>query len=155
VAHFEHSFLGEAHDLLGLPFDKEAQFYHSEEVRDGRGFATRDPAEESVYVDDSVFVYLQEVGAVPLLTREGEANLAHRMERGKLRMRKAISRLALVQLRAVEIAEQIKGEIADLDDFCDLGDLEVDSATYAKKTCRGDGGPERDHHPAQEADPTL
>jgi RNA polymerase primary sigma factor len=77
-------------------------------------------------------LYLREVGAVPLLTREGEVNLAHRMERGTLRMRKAISRLALVQLRAVEIAEQIKGKIADLDDFCDFGDLEVDSATYAK-----------------------
>jgi hypothetical protein len=49
-------------------------------------------------------VYLREMGAVPLLTREGEVNLARRMERGKLRMQKAISRSALVQLRAVRIA---------------------------------------------------
>ena len=38
------------------------------------------------------------MGAVPLLTREGEVNLARRMERGKLRMQKAISRSALVQI---------------------------------------------------------
>ncbi len=59
--------------------------------------------EESIYTDDPVRVYLREMGAVPLLTREGEVNLARRMERGKLRMQKAISRSALVQLRAVEI----------------------------------------------------
>ena len=68
-----------------------------------------------------VRVYLREMGAVPLLTREGEVNLARRMERGKLRMQKAISRSALVQLRAVEICEQIKQEIEDLDAFVDLG----------------------------------
>ena len=38
-------------------------------------------------------------------TREGEVNLARRMERGKLRMQKAISRSALVQLLVVELAK--------------------------------------------------
>jgi uncharacterized protein len=37
-------------------------------------------------------VYLREMGAVPLLTREGELDLARRMERGKRRTKKAISR---------------------------------------------------------------
>lgn len=78
------------------------------------------------------FVYLREMGAVPLLTREGEVNLARRMERGKLRMQKAISRSALVQLRAVAIAEQIKRETEDLNAFVDLGDLEEESAAYAR-----------------------
>ena len=73
------------------------------------------------------------MGAVPLLTREGEVNLARRMERGKLRMQKAISRSALVQLHAVEICEQIRKEVEDLDAFIDLGDLEVESAAYAKR----------------------
>ena len=52
------------------------------------------PVEESIYTDDPVRVYLREMGAVPLLTREGEVDLARRMERGKLRMQKAISRSA-------------------------------------------------------------
>src|SRR5437016_3746643 len=73
------------------------------------------------------------MGAVPLLTREGEVNLARRMERGKLRMQKAISRSALVQLRAVEIAEQVRRETEELDSFVDLGDLEEESAAYAKR----------------------
>ena len=56
--------------------------------------APRTPVEESIYTDDPVRVYLREMGAVPLLTREGEVDLARRMERGKLRMQKAISRSA-------------------------------------------------------------
>jgi hypothetical protein len=47
--------------------------------------------------------YLASLYSIPLLTREGEVNLARRMERGKLRMQKAVSRSALVQLMAVEI----------------------------------------------------
>src|ERR1700744_2441239 len=133
VDHFEDQFLGEGHEPLGLPFDEEASFFHPEEVHDGEEFAAAHPAEESIYTDDPVRVYLREMGAVPLLTREGEVSLARRMERGKLRMQKAISRSALVQLRAVEICEQIRKETEELDAFVDLGDLEVESAAYNKR----------------------
>ncbi len=56
--------------------------------------------------------------------------------RRKLRMQKAISRSALVQLRAVEICEQIRKEIEDLDAFVDLPGRtwEEDSAAYAETT---------------------
>ncbi len=80
--------------------------------------------EESIYTDDPVRVYLREMGAVPLLTREGEVDLARRMERGKLRMQKAISRSALVQLVVVDLAEQLKKGAEELDNVVDLGDLE-------------------------------
>ena len=130
----EEQFSGESHEPLGLPFDEEANFFHPEESHDGEEFPASHAPEESIYTDDPVRVYLREMGAVPLLTREGEVNLARRMERGKLRMQKAISRSALVQLRAVEICEQIRKETEDLDAFCDLGaDLEEDSAAYAKR----------------------
>jgi RNA polymerase primary sigma factor len=133
VDHFEDQFLGEGHEPLGLPFDEEGSFFHPEEVHDGEEFAHAHPVEESIYTDDPVRVYLREMGAVPLLTREGEVNLARRMERGKLRMQKAISRSALVQLLAVEIAEQIRLEHEELDAFADLGDLEAESAAYNKR----------------------
>ena len=131
--HFEDQFLGEGHEPLGLPFDEEANFFHPEETHDGEDFPAAHAPEESIYTDDPVRVYLREMGAVPLLTRDGEVTLARRMERGKLRMQKAISRSALVQLRAVEISEAIKKEIEELDAFVDLGDLEEESAAYAKK----------------------
>src|SRR5271154_6812628 len=133
VDELEDQFSGESHEPLGLPFDEEANFFHPEETHDGEEFPASHAPEESIYTDDPVRVYLREMGAVPLLTREGEVNLARRMERGKLRMQKAISRSALVQLRAVEICDQIRKEIEELDAFVDLGDLEEESAAYAKR----------------------
>jgi len=45
--------------------------------------------------NDSVRVYLREMGMVPLLTREGEIELAKRIERGEAAVRKALSRSRL------------------------------------------------------------
>jgi len=131
VDQFEDQFLAEGHEPLGLPFDEEANFFHPEEVQEEEFPAQQ--AEESIYTDDPVRVYLREMGAVPLLTREGEVNLARRMERGKLRMQKSISRSALVQLRVAEIAEMLKRGDDELDNFVDFGDVEEGSPADTKK----------------------
>ncbi len=46
--------------------------------------------------NDSVRVYLREMGMVPLLTREGEIELAKQIERGENAVRKALSRSRLI-----------------------------------------------------------
>jgi RNA polymerase primary sigma factor len=46
--------------------------------------------------NDSVRVYLREMGMVPLLTREGEIDLAKRIERGQTAIRKALSRSRII-----------------------------------------------------------
>src|SRR5947209_11896282 len=46
--------------------------------------------------NDSVRVYLREMGMVPLLTREGEIELARHIERGQKAVLKALSRSRLV-----------------------------------------------------------
>ena len=102
---FEDQFLAENPEALGLNFEDEAKFFDPEAAHEA-DFLHPAPVEESIYTDDPVRVYLREMGAVPLLTREGEVDLARRMERGKLRMQKAISRSALVQLVVLELAEQ-------------------------------------------------
>ena len=130
---FEDQFLADSHEPLGIPFDEETSFFHPEEVHEGDEFQGAQQPEESIYTDDPVRVYLREMGAVPLLTREGEVDLARRMERGKLRMQKAISRSALVQLMVLEISEQLKKGAEDLDPYVDLGDVEDGSAADNKK----------------------
>jgi len=130
VDQFEDQFLGENQETLALPFDEEAAKFFDAEAED---FHAVQQAEESIYTDDPVRVYLREMGAVPLLTREGEVDLARRMERGKLRMQKAVSRSALVQLAIVNLAEQLKKGIEELDGCVDLGDVEDGSAADEKK----------------------
>jgi RNA polymerase primary sigma factor len=46
--------------------------------------------------NDPVRMYLREMGTVPLLTREGEVEIAKRIERGQVQVLKAISRSPLV-----------------------------------------------------------
>jgi len=138
VDHFEDTFLADAHEPLSLPFDEESHFFHPEEVHDGDDFPAAPAPEESIYTDDPVRVYLREMGAVPLLTREGEVELARKMERGKLRMHRAISRSPLVQLMALHIADQVKKETEDLDSFVDLGGGDIEEGSPADIRCRND-----------------
>ena len=49
--------------------------------------------------NDPVRMYLREMGTVPLLTREGEVEIAKRIERGKLAVIKSISRTAIIAAR--------------------------------------------------------
>ncbi len=130
--HFEDQFLADTHEPLGIPFDEEANFFHPEEVQDEE-FPAAQQAEESIYTDDPVRVYLREMGAVPLLTREGEVNLARRMERGKMRMQKSISRSALVQRLVAEISERLKRGEEELDNLVDLGDVEEGTPADLKR----------------------
>jgi RNA polymerase primary sigma factor len=131
VDQFEDQFLTDNHEPLGnIPFDEEAAKFFDAEAED---FHSVQQAEESIYTDDPVRVYLREMGAVPLLTREGEVDLARRMERGKLRMQRAISRSALVQLAVVNLAEQLKKGAEELDNVVDLGDVEEGSAADEKR----------------------
>ncbi|MBV8072540.1 MAG: RNA polymerase sigma factor RpoD [Acidobacteriaceae bacterium] len=75
------------------------------------------------------------MGSVPLLTREGEVTLARKMERGKLRMQKAISRSPLIQSVVFDFGELIRREAEDVDSFVDFGpsDIEEGSAADIKR----------------------
>jgi RNA polymerase primary sigma factor len=58
--------------------------------------------------NDPVRMYLREMGTVPLLTREGEVDIAKRIERGQLRALKAVSRSPLVIRQILVIGEDLK-----------------------------------------------
>jgi RNA polymerase primary sigma factor len=85
-----------------------------------------DEAEELADVDlsggsldksnDSVRVYLREMGMVPLLTREGEIELAKQIERGENAVRKALSRSRLIMHLLFETRHNIeRGSVSILD----------------------------------------
>ena len=130
---FEDHYLTDQTDHLGLPFEEEPKFFDAEEAQEADDFHGAPPVEDSIYTDDPVRVYLREMGAVPLLTREGEVDLARRMERGKLRMQKAVSRSPLVQHAIAGIAEQLKKGSEELDCWADLGDAEEGTAADERR----------------------
>src|SRR5215468_3570028 len=57
--------------------------------------------------NDPVRLYLREMGVVPLLTREGEVAIAKRIERGKIRMQKAISRSPVAIGELLRIGDEL------------------------------------------------
>ena len=63
------------------------------------------PLEETF---DPVRKYLREMGAVPLLTREGEVEIAKRIERGQNNMLKAMSRCPIVIREIQKLGEELK-----------------------------------------------
>ncbi len=62
--------------------------------------------------NDPVRLYLREMGVVPLLTREGEVAIAKRIERGKIRAQKAISRSPVAIAELIRIGHELaEGEL--------------------------------------------
>src|ERR671923_1699978 len=60
--------------------------------------------------NDPVRMYLREMGTVPLLTREGEVEIAKRIERGKLAVIKSISRTPTVARAIMQMGDQLRNE---------------------------------------------
>src|SRR5882672_2840773 len=58
--------------------------------------------------NDPVRMYLREMGTVPLLTREGEVEIARRIERGKLAVIKSISRTPTIARVIMQMGDQLK-----------------------------------------------
>ena len=57
--------------------------------------------------NDPVRMYLREMGTVPLLTREGEVEIAKRIERGKNAMLRAISRTNMAAQEVARLGERL------------------------------------------------
>jgi RNA polymerase primary sigma factor len=81
--------------------------------------------------NDPVRMYLREMGTVPLLTREGEVEIAKRIERGKLAVIKSISRTPTIARLIIQMGDALKAEersIRELVTFVDeeLTDEKID-----------------------------
>jgi RNA polymerase primary sigma factor len=60
--------------------------------------------------NDPVRMYLREMGTVPLLTREGEVEIAKRIERGKLAVIKSISRTPTIARAIMTMGDELKSD---------------------------------------------
>lgn len=75
--------------------------------------------------NDPVRLYLREMGSVPLLDRQGEVEIAKRMEKGKWNVIKAIFRTRLVIREVIALGEQLKREEIDIRNIVKLSEDEM------------------------------
>jgi RNA polymerase primary sigma factor len=92
-------------DLLDAPKFGNDKDFELEEGEDVELDLTPGTLEKT---NDPVRMYLREMGTVPLLTREGEVEIAKRIERGQMRVLKAISRSPIVIREIVALGEDLK-----------------------------------------------
>ena len=105
-------------DEAALAFDKKID--EAEDFSDldlGEGFSDK--------TNDPVRMYLREMGSVPLLTREGEIELARRIERGQRSVRKALTRSPLVIRDVLMVRSEIESGALAARDVIVLPDLMI------------------------------
>ena len=90
-------------DLVELELDER----NRQEAEEFAADLAASPAE------DSVRLYLSEMGAVSLLTREGEVHLAKRVERGNHRVIKALARTPWLWKKFVDLRNSLQAQEAD------------------------------------------
>jgi RNA polymerase primary sigma factor len=84
--------------------------------------------------NDPVRMYLREMGTVPLLTREGEVEIAKRIERGKLAVIKSISRTPTVARKVIDLGEQLKAGERTIRELVIFNDEEITDERIEERT---------------------
>jgi len=98
-------------------------------------FEGADVPEEGVELDltpgalektnDPVRMYLREMGTVPLLTRDGEVEIAKRIERGQLTVLKSLSRSPVIVREIISIGDQLEKDPSIIKDIIQFTDEEL------------------------------
>jgi RNA polymerase primary sigma factor len=104
----------------GLP--SEQKFEDIEEGEDVELDLTPGTLEKT---NDPVRMYLREMGTVPLLTREGEVEIAKRIERGQLRVLKALSRSPIVIKEILALGEDLKRGVRSIKELVAFDEEEI------------------------------
>ncbi len=83
--------------------------------------------------NDPVRMYLREMGTVPLLTREGEVEIAKRIDRGQLRVMKAISRSTIVIREIIGLGEDLKRGVRNIKEVVTFDEEELTEEILAAR----------------------
>src|SRR5436190_5774029 len=84
--------------------------------------------------NDPVRMYLREMGTVPLLTREGEVEIARRIERGKLSVIKSISRTPLVARKVIALGDALVSGDRTIRELVIFNDEEITDERIAERS---------------------
>ena len=119
-------------DSLGIEMvDSEEKYKQKVEEKAAAGEKeAEEPGEQKVDLspgtlektNDPVRMYLREMGTVPLLTREGEVEIARRIERGEKNVIKALARSKYVVSQMLDYAQRIRNKQIDIESLIIVDD---------------------------------
>src|SRR5579871_5744971 len=122
-------------DGAGVEILEEPKLEFEKKLEEGEEFGDQELAQDfSDKTNDPVRMYLREMGTVPLLTREGEIELAKRIERGQAAVRKALSRSALVIREILGMTETLERDPMVVRDLLILPDLVITDEDIARQS---------------------
>lgn len=112
-------------DAAGIPVedDEIGEAFTSDRGGTSEGRGEMAPLEEPESLNDPVRIYLREMAVVPLLDRQGEIAIAKRIERGRRRARKALSRLDIVAQWVIDAGQRVARGDLHLRDVIHLPEL--------------------------------
>ena len=120
--------------------DTEQKFQDEGEIDDKKDESNGDDRNFSFYpltldkTNDPARLYLREMGAVPLLSREGEIDIAKRIEHGQKVILKALSRSPLVVREILNIGDQLKNRQISIRQVVSFNDDELTDERLETKT---------------------
>ncbi|PJC68866.1 MAG: RNA polymerase sigma factor RpoD, partial [Zetaproteobacteria bacterium CG_4_8_14_3_um_filter_59_5] len=89
-----------------------------------------------IRIDDPVRMYLREMGTVELLTREGEIEIARRIEEGRTQVLEAICLCPATFREIMLLGEQVQEDDANLRHVLDIDEKVVNAAAIAEYESR-------------------
>jgi RNA polymerase primary sigma factor len=100
---------------------EDRHFEESEDLPEAEGFdKTHDP----------VRMYLREMGSVPLLDREGEIEIARRIERGQMKTRRTLARCPIIVQAVIKLGQEVSSGAVAARDVLQFNDPIPSDKTY-------------------------
>src|SRR5215472_7020120 len=122
-------------DSAGVEILEEPKLEFDKKIEETEELGDLDlPQDFAEKTNDPVRMYLREMGTVPLLTREGEIELAKRIERGQRAARKALSRSPLVIRDILSLMEVVQQDPDQVREILVMPDLVVTEETVAEQS---------------------
>jgi RNA polymerase primary sigma factor len=109
-------------DVAGIEILEEAKDFEKKLEESDEAFDLELPAGVGDKINDPVRMYLREMGAVPLLTREGEVEIARRIERGQRTVLKSLSRAPLAIQEIIVLNEEMTRNLVSARDIIQIPD---------------------------------
>ena len=122
-ANWRDELLGDL-DASGIEVLEDSPRLDFEKKTDEDGESVEDAIDKT---NDPVRMYLREMGTVPLLTRDGEIELARRIERGARSVGKALARSPLVIREVLALRDIVVARPEKVADILALKDQETDA----------------------------